>query len=457
MKKIFEIVIGFLKPKLIAIKKWTISAIRLISKILVKIVVITSLLSFAVVPFLHNCINHDLAQWIWYPACVLSILESIIANARNKRQTFKKPLFEFLGKWGEFVIYPIIVSVFVINYYEIDYAWMWVIFGMIALCVPMFFFLLLSFHIKNNNLSEDAKQKSSQNIVKSILLYWFIDLFYMSIFNDWLISTFVFGILAIVIIFFNLVNAFLNGAKILRFFIVLEMIIALIMSGYLIYIIPNESLQVIVLQIVTALYGGVLTLVGVAWTIKDTNDKRQEDLQRIESERKEEERKKHIPYIRIAKKEDVTVYGTISKIQSIDFEHAEDRKKLVDNCFVSIYRIIMLLKNISLNNIVLRGVYIDGEYYDLETAVLVEKGAVCKIEIGDKSKMYFVDEIKTIQLKISDIFDNTYKVEVIIRFEDTRESIEVLADGKTFYGNTKHYFIDGCKLPELIKEEEKHE
>lgn len=66
MKKVFEIVIGFLKPKLIAIKKWTISAIRLIAKILVKIVVITSLLSFAVVPFLHNCINHDLAQWIWY-------------------------------------------------------------------------------------------------------------------------------------------------------------------------------------------------------------------------------------------------------------------------------------------------------------------------------------------------------------------------------------------------------
>ena len=281
MKKIFEIVIGFLKPKLIAIKKWTISAIRLLAKILVKIVVITSLLSFAVVPFLHNCINHDLAQWIWYPACILSILESIIANARNKRQTFKNPLFEFLSRWGEFVIYPIIVSVFVINYYEIDYAWMWVIFGMIALCVPMFFFLLLSFHIKNNNLSEDAKQKSSQNIVKSILLYWFIDLFYMSIFNDWLIPTFVFGILAIVIIFFNLVNAFLNGAKILRFFIVLEMIIALIMSGYLIFIIPNQSLQEIVLTIVAALYGGILTLVGVAWTIKQTHeDDTKKDVQR---------------------------------------------------------------------------------------------------------------------------------------------------------------------------------
>ena len=93
--------------------------------------------------------------------------------------------------------------------------------------------------------------------------------------------TFVFGILAVVIIFFNLVNAFLNGAKVLRFFIVLEMIIALIMSGYMIFIIPNESLQEIVLTIVAALYGGILTLVGVAWTIKQTHeDDTKKDVQR---------------------------------------------------------------------------------------------------------------------------------------------------------------------------------
>lgn len=71
----------------------------------------------------------------------------------------------------------------------------------------------------------------------------------MSIFNDWLIPTFVFGILAIVIIFFNLANAFLNGAKILRFFIVLEMIIALIMSGYLIFIIPTNHFKKLYLQL----------------------------------------------------------------------------------------------------------------------------------------------------------------------------------------------------------------
>ena len=67
-------------------------------------------------------------------------------------------------------------------------------------------------------------------------------------------------------------------------------IIGVGLSVYLIYIIPNKDLQAIVIPIVSAVYGGLITLVGVAWTIKDTNDKRKEDLIRIESERKEEER-----------------------------------------------------------------------------------------------------------------------------------------------------------------------
>jgi len=258
------------------IKSVILAVLKVCKKIIIAVVGLASLAVFLVAPFLHNCIDHTLAQWIWYPAVAILVLGSIVGNARNKRPMFKTQLLEFLGKWGEFSAYPIIISIFVFNYYEIDYAWMWVIFGMVALCIPTFFLSLLMFHIKNDHPSEEAKQKSSLNIMKSILLYWLIDLLYMSIFNDWLIPTFIFGILSIVIIFFNLTNAFLNGAKSLRFFIVLEMILALIMSGYLIFIIPNDSLQEIVLTITAALYGGVLTLVGVAWTIKKGDSERQE-------------------------------------------------------------------------------------------------------------------------------------------------------------------------------------
>ena len=201
------------------IKSVILAVLKVCKKIIIAVVGLASLAVFLVAPFLHNCIDHTLAQWIWYPAVAILVLGSIVGNARNKRPMFKTPLFEFLGRWGEFSAYPIIISIFVFNYYEIDYAWMWVIFGMVALCIPTFFLSLLMFHIKNDHPSEEAKQKSSLNIMKSILLYWLIDLLYMSIFNDWLIPTFIFGILSIVIIFFNLTNAFLNGAKSLRFFI----------------------------------------------------------------------------------------------------------------------------------------------------------------------------------------------------------------------------------------------
>ncbi len=458
MKKIRQWFYEFIKPRLMAGFQWTRTITKIIFKFALTIIIFASFVSFAVVPFLHNIIDPTIAQWIWYSTTIVSIVSLFYIGKRSKKPNFETQIFEFLYKWGEFLIYPIFANVFVINYYDIDLIWMWVIFGMFALFVPAFFFSLFNFHLKNNNPSEEGRRISGLNIIKSILLYWFIDLFYMSIFNDWLISTFVFGILSIVIIFFNLVNAFLNGAKILRFLIVLEMIIALIMSGYLIFIIPNDSLQEIVLQIATALYGGILALVGVAWTIKDTNEKRQNDLLRIENERREEERKKHIPYVRIAKKEDVTVYGTISKIHSIDLAKPEDREKLVNHRYISIYTILIFLKNISTNNIILHGAFIDELYYNFENAVLIEKDAICKIEIGNTPILNFVDEIKNIELKISDIYDNFYKVECVIKFEDRNKKTEYITpDNKKFYGNMKHYLIEGCKLPELIKEDEKYE
>ena len=54
------------------------------------------------------------------------------------------------------------------------------------------------------------------------------------------------------------------------------MIVGVALTVYLIYIIPDENLQVVVLAIVGALYGGIMTLVGVAWTIKDGQDREQE-------------------------------------------------------------------------------------------------------------------------------------------------------------------------------------
>ena len=454
MKKIFHKESGFIKQKIMTISNWIWKGIKNIAKLILGIIVVVAFVTFFIVPFLHNSIDRTLAQWIWYPAVSISILFFVIDNIRSKRPAFKTPIIDFLSKWGEISIFPVFISLFVFNYYEIKYIWMWVLFGIAAIFILAFFLSLLMFYIRINQLSEEEKHTSVMNIMKSILLYLFIDLLYMSIFNDWLIPTFIFGVLAIAIVFFNLVKAFLYGAKILHFLITLEMIIALALSGYLIFIIPNESLQEIVLSIVAALCGGILTLVGVAWTIKDSNEKRQEDFKRIEDARKEEERKKHIPYIRVANKENSTVNISIAKINSIDLTDNIDWEKLHENTFISIYRISMLIKNISSNNIILYGAFIDDVFYDFETTTILETGAVCKIEIGDKPIMCFDGEIEFIDLYISDVYENYYKVSCIFSYDDTERQMKILTKvNENFYSKTKSLRIEGFQLPKLFKKD----
>ena len=59
---------------------------------------------------------------------------------------------------------------------------------------------------------------------------------------------------------------------------VFDFVLGVGLSIYLIYIIPNEGLQNIIIPIVSAVYGGLLTLVGVAWTIKKSDsDRKQEE------------------------------------------------------------------------------------------------------------------------------------------------------------------------------------
>lgn len=219
------------------------------------------------------------------------------------------------------------------------------------------------------------------------------------------------------------------------------------------YLIEDAELQGILTTIFSAILGGAITLAGVAWTIKDADAKRKEDLERIEKERKEEERKKHIPYIRVSHNEVSTVSANISRINNIDLSNYEDRNKLLKRKFVSIYRINVLLKNISSNNIILHGAFIDGTYYKVEASALIEKNSVCKIDIGDKSKMEFADEIKTIDLHISDMFENFYKINCILQYKEKSEKVEYISGDEKFYGKVKDLVIVGFTLPEFMRED----
>lgn len=196
-------------------------------------------------------------------------------------------------------------------------------------------------------------------------------------------------------------------------------------------------------SVYAAVLGGGITLAGVAWTIKDAENKR-----------KEEERKKHIPYVQIAHNDQALISATIQKIHTIDILNSEDRKKITGREFCSLCKLHFLIKNISSNNIVLHGAFIDEFYYEFETGALVEKDSVCEINIGDEKGLSLVEEIKTIQLKISDVIENYYIVDCIFEYVDTDRRVEYIIKPKVkYYGQTKNCKIEGFKLPKLMSEE----
>ena len=436
-------------------KKCLFNSLKSIGIIGLKIVSISSMIAFLVIPFLHNIINHTFAQWLWYPSFAIFLMSVIIDYIKNKEPTFKTPVFEFWGKWGFANVFSIFISIFVFNYYDIDFIWLWTIFAYVAIYVPLFFFSLLTFDIKNNSRTKDEEQKASLNICKYIILYWLLDLLYISIANSWLVATIIFGVLSVITIFFNLGNAFLNGTKSLRFLIILDLLSGLILSAYLIFIIPNDSLQNIILTITASVFGGIFTLIGVAWTFKKGDADRQADLHRLETDRKEEERKKFVPYINISKGNQPVVTVNAHIHTGLDFEKAEDINKCTNNFFYFIQIENFDIKNISESNIIIDGVIIDDSYYKFDDTIL-EQNSVCRIQTTNNWSISLPQSIQSIKLVICDILQNTYEVECKFKFTSASEMNYVIVEtkaGEKFTGFNGTYVITNISLPMLLQED----
>ena len=177
--------------------QWVLKGLRIVLRIISTTLTIVATLNFVAIPFLNTLISSNIAQWIWYPSCVFVVLTTIIGCISSTTSKEKSPLFAFLGKWGLVAIAIALVSVFVFNYYDIDYIWKWIIFSIVAIYAPLFFFALLSFDWNHNQRTPEDKKTASLNTCKNILLYWLFDLFYLSIFNKWLIPKYIFGLLAL--------------------------------------------------------------------------------------------------------------------------------------------------------------------------------------------------------------------------------------------------------------------
>lgn len=196
-------------------------------------------------------------------------------KVKNKKN--KNALISAIISWALIGIY-LGIAIPLHNKFE-NFSTHWLLFGLFALIIPCGTFNFMLQGLALNDISKEKKVNAARGLIIVTFYFWFVDLFYMVSFNNWLVWIYILGIILLLIAISNLIKVFLGKTEIFKKFILWDLLIALVLTAFLIYKIPEKygSLQSIVTTIVAAVYGGMLTLTGVAWTIKRQDEIRKEE------------------------------------------------------------------------------------------------------------------------------------------------------------------------------------
>ena len=287
--------------------------------------------------------------------------------------------------------------------------WQWLIFGLIFLTIPFGLFGIEEYSAKKVNPTEEQKKIANQRFTLLCLFYWLCDFFYMTFIVKNLTWRFILGGLIMVIIFYNLSKVFVKGNDKFKFGLIQDFIVGLALTIYLIYIIPNQELQNIIISIVSAVYGGLLTLIGVAWTIRKSDKDR-----KIE----EEQKAKPIVFICDARTLVDEIKNPIqrfllSKKCIGTLKEAKDK-----NAAYVLHQI--LINNSDYSHVSIRGFRINDDYHIYDIGQVLPKNTI--IDLRSYFKFEYTREIKYVALILEDMLNNLYEME--LNFEIQKHSTE---------------------------------
>lgn len=289
--------------------------------------------------------------------------------------------------------------------------WRWLIFWSVIVIFPIAFYNLACIAKRGRNLTEKQKKILTANAIKYTLFYWFCDLFFMSFIIDNLVCKFIFGGFVVLIVLYNLSMAFLkqtvkNGNKLLKLGLLQDFVVGIGMLIWLIYLIPDSDLQTIAMTMVAAVYGGLFTLVGVAWTIRKGDKDRKEDLQRLENERKEEERRKYSPVFSVVRKNIETqkcVVLNLDDIENIDKVTTQNW----NNTNIKLQPICV--ENSSKVEFYIYGFLFDEKFYATTEKFLIKKDYCIIIQFFKSLRFKQNYEIS---ICVEDLIENKYSVKL---------------------------------------------
>ena len=243
-------------------------------------------------------------------------------------------------------------------------------------------------------ITPKVKRHANATTIKLLFFYWSCDLFYMSCFENIFVCKYIFGGIVLIIIFVNLATAFTlpidKRSTFGKYGMIQDFLVGIGLTIYLIYIIPNISIQEIVIPVVAAIYGGLITLVGVAWTIK-----------KAEKDRRDDEIKKARPVfsynmLRVEPKLDFVV-------QKICLSYTLEEDIFSCEAFVE-------LENSNLSSFEIKRIHHDHNWIGVEGNKTVLPGTKCLLTFR------FSDNPEYIILEVEDILKNKhyYQLKVLL-------------------------------------------
>lgn len=285
--------------------------------------------------------------------------------------------------------------------------WKWLIFALILVLVPLGLYKAKKIIANKINPTKEQDIKANQRWLALSLFYWLCDFFYMTFIINNLTWRFILGVLIMIIVFYNLSKAFINGNKIFNFGLVQDFIVGISLTIYLIYIIPNKEVQEIIIPIIAAVYGGLLTLVGVAWTIRKSDN-----------DRVEEERLKVKPLVFICNPYATSIDKT-TLMKGLLFSQRNigtlERATVDEEAYILPQ---IVISNSDYSYSAIRGFRVNNDYHIYDYGQVVPKNKTICLENNFRFK--YTDKIEYVAILLQDMLGNLY--ELGLNFELSEQS-----------------------------------
>jgi hypothetical protein len=387
-------------------------------------------LAFIILPFFGATNARNVLEIIWYISCVFMLDSTVDDFIYSKKQG--KPTEAYLS-------IPIIITLIVvfISYYYIRLPWLIIIaIYFISALVQEIIMISVKGKFIQWPLNKMAALPTTArlNAVGGMFYALALVIFFVSIYYKMLGIELIIGAIVLIFIIISISQTIPNwGEKhkagaIAKFFVLLNFVSAFAVIIYLIYLIENSQLQSIVLTISAAAIGGLLTLSGVAWTIR-----RQDGI------RKEEETKKFKPYFIITNNE-----------YNIKIDNIRIQEDIPDGAN-KLYGIRLEPFNLRLSenaDSLILGIKINEHILPCEYSFLVLRNNVFQLDLTKNSCHLSKDKILKLFILCKDLLNNHYEIPCYFK-----EKYDGLYPNDTVKIYDYIYSIHSIGLPRPFKEQ----